>query len=96
MSRIYLNDLHKGDHSIVIGFNLERAYDQAQAQNLEDRLLEMGFEEGLPVEVLHEGPVSRDPMAVRLGRVIVALRRNEAAIIEVTKAQQAASEQEKA
>ena len=48
------------------------------ALDLEGRLLEMGFVEGEEVELLHVGPVGRDPLAVRVGRMVVALRRHEA------------------
>src|SRR5690349_5649337 len=40
------------------------------------RLLEIGFVEGASVEVMHEGPFGRDPIAVRIdGTTTVALRR---------------------
>ena len=45
---------------------------------LERRLLEMGFVEGARVEILHEGFIGRDPIAVRLDDMRVALRRREA------------------
>jgi len=48
---------------------------------LERRLLEMGFVEGHPVEVLHQGAFRCDPIAVRVGTATVALRRREAMAI---------------
>jgi ferrous iron transport protein A len=45
---------------------------------LERRLLEFGFVEGAHVEVLHEGAIRRDPIAVRLDDMRVALRRRDA------------------
>ena len=45
---------------------------------LERRLLEMGFVEGAKFRVLHVGLVGRDPMALRLDDMRVALRRREA------------------
>ena len=42
------------------------------------RLREMGFEEGAPIQLLHQGPVWGDPIAVRVDRLTVALRRREA------------------
>lgn len=51
--------------------------------DLERRLLEIGFMEGDEVQILHFGPVGRDPIAVRLGSMIVALRRREADAILV-------------
>ena len=50
---------------------------------LERRLLEMGFVEGARVEILHEGAIGRDPIAVKLDDMRVALRRREAAAILV-------------
>jgi len=41
-----------------------------------DRLLEIGFEEGAVVELIHRGPLGGDPLAFRLGRTRVALRRS--------------------
>jgi ferrous iron transport protein A len=45
---------------------------------LESRLIELGFVEGAQVEVLHEGIVGRDPIAVRVDNVTIAIRRREA------------------
>ena len=51
------------------------------AAELEQRLLELGFVEGASVEVLHEGPLGRDPIAVRVNDTTIALRRREAMAI---------------
>jgi ferrous iron transport protein A len=50
---------------------------------LESRLIEMGFVEGARVQVLHEGVVGRDPIAVRVENVTIAVRRREAMAIIV-------------
>lgn len=50
---------------------------------MEKRLIEMGFIEGAPVEILHEGPFGGDPIAVRIGSATVALRRRDARAILV-------------
>ena len=50
---------------------------------LESRLIELGFVEGARVEVLHEGVVGRDPIAVRVDNVTVAVRRREAMAVIV-------------
>lgn len=81
---VYLSDLYKGDEATVLGFEAKRCKDMEFARDLEDRLLEIGFEEGLDVKVLHEGAVSRDPIAVRIGQMTVALRRMEAAAVKVS------------
>ena len=53
------------------------------ADELESRLIELGFVEGARVEILHEGIVSRDPIAVRVENVTIAVRRREAMAIIV-------------
>ena len=53
------------------------------ATELERRLLELGFVEGAEVEVLHEGPLGGDPIAVRVNDNTIALRRREAMAILV-------------
>ena len=50
---------------------------------LESRLIELGFVEGAKVEILHEGIVGRDPIAVRVDNVTIAVRRREAMAIIV-------------
>lgn len=48
------------------------------------RLRELGFDEGVAVEPLHgAGFVARDPLAVRIGRMTVAIRAAHAAAISV-------------
>lgn len=48
------------------------------------RLRELGFDEGVAVELLHGGGfIARDPLAVRIGRMTVAIRRNHARAITV-------------
>lgn len=61
------------------------AQDSASARDseLERRLLEIGFVEGAKVEILHEGFIGRDPIAVRVDSMRVALRKREAAAIMV-------------
>jgi ferrous iron transport protein A len=43
----------------------------------------MGFVEGAALEVLHEGPLGRDPIAVRVEQTTIALRRRDADAIVV-------------
>lgn len=47
------------------------------------RLKDFGFDEGVSVESLHSGPFGRDPLAVRVGRMTVAIRRIHARAITV-------------
>ena len=77
----YLSDLKIGDQGTIQGFDTSRVEDQEFAADLEDRLLEIGFEEGLAVEVLHKGSIGGDPLAVKIGTITLALRKMEAAAI---------------
>ena len=49
-----------------------------EVDELQRRLLEFGFVEGARVELIHEGAIRRDPIAVRLDDMRVALRRRDA------------------
>jgi ferrous iron transport protein A len=53
------------------------------ATELESRLIELGFVEGAKVQIMHEGIVGRDPIAVRVENVTIAVRRREAMAIIV-------------
>ena len=50
------------------------------------RLRELGFDEGAAVEVLHRSALGRGPVACRIGRMTVALRRAVAGSIHVATA----------
>jgi len=58
-------ETHPGDHGVGV-------------EELQRRLLEFGFVEGAEIEVLHEGAIRRDPIAVRIDDMRVALRRRDA------------------
>lgn len=58
-------ETHPGDHGVGV-------------EELQRRLLEFGFVEGAAVEVLHEGAIRHDPIAVRIDDMRVALRRRDA------------------
>jgi ferrous iron transport protein A len=49
------------------------------------RLKAFGFEDGVGIEALYYGGmIARDPIAFRIGRMTIALRRAQAAAISVT------------
>jgi ferrous iron transport protein A len=48
------------------------------------RLRNLGFDEGVEVEALHGAPFGGDPLAVRVGRMMVAVRRAQARAISVS------------
>ncbi|MBN9544711.1 MAG: ferrous iron transport protein A [Alphaproteobacteria bacterium] len=80
-----LSDLTKGDRGTIHGIEPlghDGLHEIGHAE-LERRLLEMGFVEGASFQVLHEGLIGRDPMALRIDDMRVALRRREAQAILV-------------
>jgi len=76
-----LGTLSPGVSGIVADFDMQNDHNRT---DMVDRLREMGFAEGLEVEFLHQSPFGRDPIAVRVGAMTVALRRKEANLIRVT------------
>ena len=74
----------KGMRGTIVRVGVEAvAPDGMAAAELERRLLEIGFVEGAQVEIIHEGLIGHDPIAVRLDDMRVALRRREADAILV-------------
>jgi ferrous iron transport protein A len=74
----------RGDRGVIVKVTGETGADESvAAEELERRLLEMGFVEGARIEVLHEGLFGRDPIAVRVDDSRVALRRREAGAVTV-------------
>lgn len=60
------------------------AIDWASLEESEaSRLRHFGFDEGVAVQPLHLGPFGRDPLAVRVGRMTVAIRRAHARAVSV-------------
>ena len=47
------------------------------------RLRNLGFDEGVEIEALHGAPFGKDPLAVRIGRMMVAMRRAQARAVTV-------------
>lgn len=47
------------------------------------RLRELGFDEDVMVELLHYGPLGGDPIACRVGRMTIAMRRRQAQAVSV-------------
>ncbi len=47
------------------------------------RLRNLGFDEGVEIEALHGAPFGKDPLAIRVGRMMVALRRAQARAVTV-------------
>ena len=47
------------------------------------RLRNLGLDEGVQVEALHGAPFGHDPLAIRIGRMTLAMRRAHARVISV-------------
>ncbi|MBL4787495.1 MAG: ferrous iron transport protein A [Kordiimonadaceae bacterium] len=77
---VSLGSLKPGACGVVNAFG--DAPDQTTADMI-DRLREIGFGEGLKVELLHQSLFGKDPIAVRVGTMTVALRRKEANLIKI-------------
>ena len=75
-----LSDARRGDRGVVVSVSPQAMTSAGldEREELERRLLEIGFVEGAHVAILHEGFIGRDPIAVRLDDMRVALRRREA------------------
>ena len=73
----------RGYSGVIRRIDADATGSALSASELESRLIELGFVEGARVEVLHEGAVRRDPIAVRVENVTIAVRRREAMAIIV-------------
>ncbi len=78
----HLGLLRKGECGVVT-----RIHDSLSIQGsstIQLRLLELGFIKGESVRVLAESFPAGDPIAVRVGSSTFALRRHEAAMVEIS------------
>ncbi len=77
--------LHRPIDALAVGeVALIAAIDRAGLDpGTAQRLCELGFDEGVDVEILHRAPFGGDPLAVRVGNMVLALRRDMARLIEV-------------
>ena len=73
-----LDDLKLGSRATICAIDWDQL-EQGEAR----RLRHFGFDEGVSVEPLHLGPFGRDPLAVRVGRMTVAIRRAHARAVRV-------------
>ena len=72
-----------GFSGIIRHLSVDDATSALSANELESRLIELGFVEGARVEILHEGILGHDPIAVRVENVTIAVRRREAMAVIV-------------
>ena len=76
---VRLSKARPGQKGVIADVRAEHAQDHGlDVTELQRRLLEFGFVEGAVVEVLHQGVIGGDPIAVRLDDMRVALRRRDA------------------
>jgi ferrous iron transport protein A len=75
---ITLDRLPRGTRARVAAI----AWDQLESAEA-NRLRHFGFDTGIAVEALHSGPFGRDPIAIRVGRMTVAIRRRHAQAVLV-------------
>ncbi len=73
---ISLSEARLGDRGVITRVGCVDG-DEHGAE-LERRLLELGLVEGAQVQLLHQGAFGRDPMALKVDDMRVALRRREA------------------
>ena len=79
-----LANLRKGMRGVVASVNDDTAtLGEADGATIVMRLIEIGFVPGEPVEVVAEARPGGDPIAVRVGGTCFALRRREAAAVQV-------------
>ena len=71
----FLDQLGRGERGYVVGVTA--------GDELSRRLLEIGFFPGAEVEVLASMWPGEDPLAVRVGGSTFALRRREAALVQI-------------
>ena len=82
--RVPLGLAKKGFSGQIEAVGTADASSTVPAGEIERRMIELGFVEGARVEILHEGLIGRDPIAVRVNDATVALRRREAMAILVS------------
>lgn len=81
---LVLGNAPRGFCGTIQRLEIQEGGSSLSAVELESQLIEMGFVEGARVEILHEGAIRRDPIAVRVNNVTIALRRREAMAIVVS------------
>jgi len=80
---IKLSEARVGQRGVITEVG-SHCHHQVEDVELERRLLELGFVEGARVELIHEGLFGRDPIAMKVDDMRVALRRREAASLTLS------------
>lgn len=88
---VCLSALDKGEHATVLAvIDDGQSLGDEQASTIARRLLELGFVPGAELEVVARMWPGDDPLAVRIGGSMFALRRREAQAIRVRRGSVAA------
>ncbi len=74
-----LGELKKGQSAVIV-----QVHQKNGQEDMALRLLQMGLLEGARVDLVHEAPFGADPIAVRVRGSLIALRRQEANIVEIS------------
>jgi ferrous iron transport protein A len=75
---VRLSELAKGATAVI-----HDVEDSQQNDPISRRLRELGFVRGEPIRILAQGPIGGDPLLVEIGFTRFALRRAEAARVQV-------------
>ena len=75
INTVKLSDLPKATSARISAIQCDDA--------LRQRFYALGVHEEMDVQILHEGPINADPMAIDLDGHVVAIRRADAASIQV-------------
>lgn len=76
---VRLSEARLGARGTIVNVLAESGADSVGVVELQRRLLEFGFVEGARIELIHEGAIGHDPIAVKLDDMRIALRRADAA-----------------
>lgn len=83
ITTVSLSDASKGFRGRVVRVGAADGPSAPALAELERRLVEIGFVEGAHIELLHEGFLGGDPIAVRVDDTTVAVRRRDARLVLV-------------
>jgi ferrous iron transport protein A len=76
---VRLSDLPKGAPAVV-----DRVHDAHEVDPIAQRLRDLGFVSGEPVRLVARGPLGGDPLLIQIGSTRFALRKTEAARVDVS------------
>jgi ferrous iron transport protein A len=76
---VRLSDAPKGANAVV-----QTVTDAHPADPIAQRLRDLGFVSGEPVRLVARGPLGGDPLLIQIGSTRFALRKTEAARVDVT------------